>query len=166
MRSRMTAGVALATALGLLWQYVTVGVGSHHLFAQEYLPAVSNWWGILTLPALAWIGLGSLEQRLAKSRGDAAVGDFIGACAFGLAMAVFYSLERADLCEYLLQCLFLLALFYPVYRLLSVLGFVFGMVFAFGPVVPLAMALPLAALGYVLHHGLRLLTARVGAIFR
>ncbi|MBQ5945909.1 hypothetical protein [Massilia sp. ST3] len=167
MRGQLTVAVAFATAFILAWQHAGTGVPAHHLLAREDMPAISNWWGLLLLPLLTWIAASRIEHRF---KGAAlAAGAAPGFCAgllFGAAIAFFFSSGRADLCEYLMQGLLLLALFVPIYRAEAVLGFVFGLTFAFGPVLPVLVASVLAVIGYVLYHAPRLLWSAVGALRR
>ncbi len=54
MRTKATIAITAVMALLLGWQHLDGGVPAHHLLADPALPALSNWWGLLTLPALAW----------------------------------------------------------------------------------------------------------------
>lgn len=166
MRRQLTIAVALATALLLAWQHAGPGVSAHHLLADPELPAISNWWGLLLLPLLTWIVAGRIERRHAGATAAAAAAAAPGfSCGllFGAAIALFFSLGRAELCGYLMQGLLLLALFLPIYRAESVLGFVFGMTYAFGPVLPVLVSCVLAAGGYLLYQTPRRIWSAVGA---
>ena len=66
VRLYFTALVTLITWSMLLWQYSNAGVPSHHLLHRADLPAISNWWGGLLLPALSWIMLGRIQKRILK----------------------------------------------------------------------------------------------------
>jgi len=167
MRRQLTLAVAVATGLLLAWQQLTTGVPAHHLLARADMPAISNWWGLLLLPLLAWVAASRIEARYGDTAAaSAAIPGFLGGLLFGAAVALFFSLGRTDLCEYLMQGLVLLALFYPIYRSESLLGFAFGMTYAFGPVLPVLVACVLAVGGYVLYHLPRVLWTAFGALKR
>lgn len=167
MRRQLTLAVALATGLLLAWQQLTTGVPAHHLLARADMPAISNWWGLLLLPLLAWVAASRIEARYGGvAAASGAVPGFLGGLLFGGAVALFFSLGRADLCGYLMQGLVLLALFYPIYRSESLLGLAFGMTYAFGPVLPVLVACVLAVGGYVLYQLPRVLWTAFGALKR
>ncbi|MBQ5965251.1 hypothetical protein [Massilia sp. ZL223] len=163
MRRQLTFAVALATGLMLAWQHLTTGVPAHHLLARADMPAISNWWGVILLPLLAWVAASRVEARYGAKKAFAAAPGFAGGLLFGAAVALFFSLGRTDLCEYLMQGLLLLAFFYPIYRSETLLGFAFGMSYAFGPVLPVLVACVLAVGGYVLYQLPRVLWSAVKA---
>ncbi|MBQ5938545.1 hypothetical protein [Massilia sp. AB1] len=154
MRSKITFRVTLVVALVLAVQQAADGVSVHYLFDEEALPAFSNWWGLLLLPAMTWIALGRV---CAGYDGEAFVRDAIGALLFGGALAFVYEHGRLDIFEFLGEGLLLLTLAYPIYRAGCVVGFVFGAAYAFGPVVPVLAACALAPAAYLGHHGVRML---------
>jgi hypothetical protein len=58
------------------------------------------------------------------------------------------------------QGVFVIALFYPVYRAECVLGFVIGMTFFLGAVLPMIAALVFAGIGAALYLGIRFIWSR------
>ena len=58
-RHRTPALVALASlvaaAVLLGYEHFNGGVQSHHLLNRPDLPAISNWLGLLALPAIGWL---------------------------------------------------------------------------------------------------------------
>jgi hypothetical protein len=165
MRIISTLAIAVLMALLLGWQHLHGGVPAHHFLAREDLPAISNWWGLLTLPALAWFLLGRIDRRrrdAAASVRTAAAG-FGGALLYGGLLALFFVSGRPELSDYMAQGVFLLALFYPVYRAECVLGFVVGMTVFLGAVLPMIAACVFAAIGFVLYRVPRLAWARMTA---
>ena len=62
LRAGLTVVATLALWSLLLWQHFHQGVPAHHLLDNPDLPVVSNWYGGLLLPVLAW-GLLSLTRR-------------------------------------------------------------------------------------------------------
>ena len=163
MRTTATIAIAVLMALVLGWQHFNGGVPAHHLLADPSLPSLSNWWGLLVLPLLAWYLLGRIERRRAGDPGSASriKGAFAGALLFGVALGLLFGAGQSTAAEYLVQSLVLVALLYPIYRAEYVLGFVLGMSWAFGPVLPLIPACLFALVGAVIHLGVRLVYARM-----
>ena len=62
-RGTITVLVALAELAHLAWEHLHGGVASHHLLNRADLPAISNAWGALFLPALAWVLSGPVIRR-------------------------------------------------------------------------------------------------------
>lgn len=166
MRGKLTFGLATVIAVALLWQHLHGGVPAHHLLAREDLPSLSNWWGVLLLPALAWLTLGRVDILRAEGRERAAVRDGAVAALLGLALAVFFTLGRVDVCQLIMQGVLLLALFFPIYRAACMLGFALGMTYAFGPVLPVLVVCVLAGVGFLLHQAVRLIASTLRGLFR
>ncbi|MDW7549761.1 hypothetical protein [Pseudoalteromonas peptidolytica] len=53
----------------LMWQHLNGGIVSHYLLHRADLPAVSNAWGIIIIPALAWL----TALRLHKASGTESI---------------------------------------------------------------------------------------------
>lgn len=165
MRTKLTVALAIGMALLLGWQHLHGGVPAHHLLAQEDLPAVSNWWGLLTLPALGWFLLGRIERRLHEQAGDVrGIGArFAAALLYGGLLAYSFVSGRPDHSDSMAQGIFLLALAYPVYRAECVLGFVIGMGCFLGAVLPMIAALVFAGAGALLYQAVRFVLSRIAA---
>ena len=74
-----TLAVVLAPLLGaavmivqLAWEASHGGIQSHHLLARADLPAVSNLWGLATLPALGWLAAHFVRRDLRQFDGTVA----------------------------------------------------------------------------------------------
>jgi len=144
------------------WQHLHGSVPAHHLLADPGLPALSNWWGLLTLPLLAWFLLGRVERRR-KAQPHAAHGDFAaftGALVFGAVLSLLFTAGQSTATENMVQGLALLALFYPIHRAACVLGFVVGMTWTFGAVLPMIAAAIFAAAGAAIYYGVRFIYSR------
>src|SRR5690606_4885437 len=57
----------------LLWEHLNGGILSHHLMHHSDYPSISNWWGLLILPFLAWLSTVRIEKRVTLQPGDAPV---------------------------------------------------------------------------------------------
>lgn len=134
--NRARIGIALGAftlvALHLAWEMSQGGVRSHHFLARSDMPSMSNWWGIVLVPALAWFVAGRVQSRAASGiQSDGAIHAsirhaipaFAGALLYGGALAVSYS-YGLGLEHYLFMALFAIGLVLPIYRGEYILGFV------------------------------------------
>jgi MFS family permease len=161
LRSRIYFTVIITLAIwGLLaWNYLHGGVPSHHILAREDMPSISNWWGGLLLPVLTWFLLYRAQKRLnllaaKKSMGEMKVKVAIGfgvGLLFGLLLSIFFVLGISELPGYMILSVFIGALFFPVYRAECLLGFVIGMTYTFGAVLPTAIGSMLALVGALIY---------------
>lgn len=163
MRTNVTMSIAMAMALLLAWQHVHGGVPAHHLLADPGLPTVSNWWGLLTLPLLAWFLLGRIEARRKADPAFAPriMAAFGGALLYGAALAGLFTAGYTSVTDSMALAIFVLALFLPVYRAEFVLGFVLGMTWSFGAILPMIAAAIFAGAGAAIHLGVRFVYARM-----
>ena len=144
----------------LLWDYFHGGVPSHHLLQNKDLPSFSNWWGSILLPLLTWFLLYRSQVRLAKEGSSSALQSsfvvyFVGALLFGMVLSVFFTLGNQEVPFYMLIGLLLLGFFLPLYRAECLLGFVIGMTFTFGGVLPILIGTILVLLCSLLYLVLR-----------
>ena len=153
-----TALVLVLELVHLAWEYFNGGVPSHHLLNNPDLPAISNWWGALLLPVITWFLSGGIQKRLAlqsASKGysviPSTIAGFIGALLFGVLLSSSFSLGYETLSSYLFFSMLLAALIFPVYRGEYILGFILGMTFTFGAVLPTMISFIIAFLSMVLH---------------
>ena len=160
VRIYCTALVLVGSWSLLAWSYFHGGVPSHHLLADKDLPSVSNWWGGLIVPLLTWLLLYRLHQRILHSQQQLMqpllyqrqiVYGFVGALLFGILISILFTIAYTDLAGYLLLTIFFLAFFFPLYRAECLLGFVLGMTFTFGGVLPTGIGAILVAISAVLY---------------
>ncbi len=153
----------------LIWNHYHGGVPSHHILHREDLPKISNWWGGLLLPLLTLFLTYRIQKRIVRNSDNKSnlikfsikyTYGFLFALSFGILLSVFFILGYSNLSGYLINGLFLLALFFPIYRAECLLGFVIGMTYTFGAVLPTVVGTILALLGLVLY-----LYVRTGIIF-
>lgn len=168
----LLTGVVVVFALAHLgWEYFHGGVASHHLLHRADLPAISNWWGAVVLPGLAWILLGPILSRSGASPETAnrllrlpprALPRFLGSLMFGAALAIAFAYGYEAVCAGMFLSMFVIALVLPVYLGEYLLGFVLGMTVTFGGVLPVVIGLVFAAMSAVA----RFLLARVIAFMK
>jgi hypothetical protein len=162
---RLYGTVTVAVAIGslLTWNHYHGGIPSHHILANKDLPEISNAWGAVLLPMLTWFLLYRVQRRIFRERdGHAelsatqqALYAFIISLAYGMVAAVFFSLGYSDMTGNMMLGIFGLALFFPVYRAECLLGFVIGMTFTFGTVLPTAIGSIMAIISFLLFRGVR-----------
>jgi hypothetical protein len=153
-----TACIAIAEWAFLAWQHLHGGVPSHHFLDRADMPAISNGWGALVLPCMTWFLLGRVQRRVALQAGestrDATIG-FLGALCFGVLLSVFFTRGDDQVTSAMFESLFLIALVVPIYRAEYLLGFVLGMAYTFGGVLPSVVGSILALIALLIHRYIR-----------
>jgi hypothetical protein len=159
MRAILTACALAAEITHLGWEHLHGGVAAHHLLDRADLPAISNWWGLLLIPALTWFLVGRIQRRTSMHARSfarehlvppAVLAGFLGALAWGAALALAFMMKFEGV-QYIFLGLFAISVFVPTYRAEYVLGFVLGMTFTFGAVLPTIVALVIASFSRMLH---------------
>jgi hypothetical protein len=157
-RLLLTGCALFAEILHLGWESTHGGVIAHHLLANPDLPAVSNWWGLLVVPLLVWFLVGRIERRAATLVQDESRARFRSltlvrfalALLWGAALALAFALGHPAV-SYIFFGAVAAAMCVHAWRAEYVLGFVLGMTFTFGAVLPLLIAALLAACSFALH---------------
>jgi hypothetical protein len=155
--SGLPIGALVLAAVHIAFEYFTGGVQSHHLLQRADMPAMSNWLGLALLPLLGVAAglsfraqMRVADQRLVRRRFGGAL---VAAALYGLAMAGTFELGATNLTAVALGGLFVCGLVWPVYRAEYLLGFVAGMMFTFGSVIPTLIALIVGAASFVVRKG-------------
>jgi hypothetical protein len=163
-RIYFTVTITILIWLLLTWNYFHGGVPSHHILQRKDLPEISNWWGGLLLPLLTWFLLYRIQKRISTANDGKSEGlniskniiyAFLGALCFGIFLSVFFTLGYTEIPFYMLIGLLLLSLFLPVYRAECLLGFVMGMTFTFGGVLPVGVGCILSLIAVFLYKVVR-----------
>lgn len=159
-----TAIVVIAIFTLLFWNYFHEGVPSHHILNDESLPEISNWWGGLLLPLLVWFLFYTLKKRVVGIKDENRsvqkfpiniIYAFICALILGVLLSVFFTLGYANFPAYIILIILVSGLFFPIYRAEYLLGFVIGMTFTFGAVLPTGVGFILALIGAFLYLCIR-----------
>ena len=150
--------LAIEAAL-LVHEHFTGGVRSHHLLDRPDLPAISNWLGLIVMPVLGWL-LGRRFHRSASQTPTSRSCVLLWVClicalVYGAAMATTFALGASAMTSALFFGLFLFAAIFPIYRIEYITGFVVGMAFVFGAVLPCLVAVVLAAVSFVVRFGFK-----------
>jgi hypothetical protein len=152
----ITVLVAVAEIGHLTWEHLHGGVLSHHLLNRADLPAISNAWGAVFLPTLAWFLAGPVFKRATTSRvANGIAASFFGSLLVGVALSVAFVNGFEAASSYIFIGVLLSGLVLPVYRGEYVLGFVLGMSFTFGAMLPTAVAAFVAVVSSVARHLVR-----------
>ena len=159
-RLYITGIIALAIWSLLAWNNFHGGIPKHHILARKDLPEISNIWGGILLPVLTWFLLYRIQQRVFKEKdGRPESADFplsilygfSSALLFGIVLSAFFSFNYADIPGYMLLGVLILSNFIPLYRSEYILGFVLGMTFTFGAVLPTLVGSRLALIAFLLY---------------
>ena len=166
LRVGLTVLVTIAIWSLLAWRHFHGGVPAHHLLHNPDLPRISDWFGGVLLPVLAWWLLGLAGRRVQAGASPGlrpVIVGLVAGLAFGAAMAVTFFTGHQQVTSYLFFSLLPLALFLPVYRPECLLGFVLGMSVTFGAVLPTLFGALMALATFVIHRFIGLsLQRRVG----
>lgn len=143
----------LIVAVHLGWEHTHGGVRSHHLLARADLPSVSNWWGLLVLPVLGWLASRSASRRAAlDSRATTrSVAAFAGSLLVGAALSASFTMGYESASSAIFLAALAAGLVLPTYRAEYIFGFVCGMTFVLGAVLPTIAASIGAAISAVAH---------------
>lgn len=142
-----------AAAAHLAWEASHGGIKSHHLLNQADLPAVSNVWGLLVLPVLGWLAAYFVRRRAASSAHapNRALAAFCGSLVVALALSAAFRLELGNVTAGLFFAVLLSGVALRTYRAEYVFGFVLGMTFVFGSVLPTMAALVAGTVSVLAH---------------
>ncbi|OED35591.1 hypothetical protein AB832_06260 [Flavobacteriaceae bacterium (ex Bugula neritina AB1)] len=144
VRILFTVIVTLLIWSHLTWDYFNGGVPKHHILNREDFPAISNWWGGITLPIFTWILLYRIKQRVDTYNSYDSLHSifygFIGMLLFGISLSYFFSIG-SEIPGYMMIGLFVLSFMIPVYRSEYFLGFVISTAYMFGAILPMGMGI-------------------------
>jgi hypothetical protein len=143
----------LASIAHLGWELTHGGVGSHHLLARRDLPAISNSWGLIILPFLGWLASRNATRRAALDDTAAArsIAGFSGALLVGVALSWSFAAGFESAATGIFLSALAIGLILPSYRAEYIFGFVLGMTFVLGSVLPTIAALLGASISAVAH---------------
>ncbi len=163
-RIRLFVVIAVTIAIEslLTWNYTHGGIPRHHILADKDLPEISNAWGGLLLPLLAWFLTWRIQKRVfhpVESGTEVNVKPVLYSFAVSLlyatTMAVSFSFGYNEVINNMMLGIFVIALFFPVYRSECLLGFVLGMTVTLGAVLPTGVGTIICVITSVLYLGVR-----------
>ena len=139
----------------LLWQFFHGGVPSHHILHQKDLPEISDWWGGLLLPILTWILLSKTQSRLLKqpeSQKSKIIVLFLAGLVLAIAIVISFTNDYKFFLDNVPYIFLLLSLIIPIYYSEFILGFILGMTYTFGVILPTAFVLILSGIGFLIYR--------------
>ena len=164
-------GIVTVSILGLLfWEHFHGGVVRHHILHQQNLPTISNWWSGLLLPILTWLLLSGIERRLGKQSTQKkqtnnlqtkVLSLFITGLVFGILIAISFTNGYDLFLDNVLYIILVLSLLIPIYYSEFILGFILGMTYTFGAILPTAFILILAGIGILTYKFIRPIIAKL-----
>ncbi len=162
----------------LFWEHFHGGVTSHHILDQKDLLSISNWWSGILLPTLTWFLLCRIEKRLDKKISQTQQMNnfirkvfwlFLTGLVFGILLSTSFTNEFKPFLDNVLYIIIILSFIIPVYYSEFILGFILGMTYTFGAIIPTVFILIVAVIGFVAHRLIRpivlRLTTRLGNSF-
>lgn len=151
-RLQLAALALLAECLHLGWEALHGGIATHHLLQRADLPGLSNAWGLLVLPALAAWAAGRLPRRpITLRRAWPFALGFGLPLLLGAALSLAFTLQWQALTEALFFGAMLLALLLPAHRAESLFGFVLGMSWTFGALLPTLLGSVIAGASWLVR---------------
>ncbi len=148
----------------LVFEFATGGVVTHHLLASNDMPGISNWWGLLTVPLSAYLLFPRPDREPPSGVfgfSSATTIRFVAAILYGACMAASFEFGYDNMTGNFLLLLFVIGVFQPLYRGEFVVGFVLGMAYTFGGVIPIGVAGLVATASLVLHSSGRFVIAKL-----
>jgi hypothetical protein len=146
IRLIFTGIVTILNCSFLAWDYFHAGVPTHHILNRGDLPGISNWWGGIILPLLTWFLLSLVQIKRNENNKSDLKSNFIyrfsGALLFGILLSVLFT-HGSDISSYMMIGAILLSFFIPLFRPEYLLGFVLGMTYTVGPILPLGVGVVL-----------------------
>ncbi len=148
----------------LFWEHFHGGVTSHHLLHNKDLPSISNWWGGLLLPILTWFLLSRIEKRLDTQSSQTQQADnpiskvfwiFLIGLVLGILLSISFENEYKLFLDNVLYIIIVLSFLVPVYYSEFILGFILGMTYTFGVIIPTVFILVFAVIGLVTYRLIR-----------
>jgi hypothetical protein len=155
------AGAFILASIFILWEHFNGGVITHHLLAREDLPGISNFWGLLSIPLLTWLTLSLINRRRDKiieseptnleKYDNKTLKGFLAALLFGIISSLLWEFDFANILQYFILAPVLLSFFKPVHSPEYLLGFVIGMLFTFGGILPIIFGTVLLVLCFLVN---------------
>lgn len=140
-RFLFTIVVSLLMWSFLAWDYFHEGVPTHYILHNDAYPGFSNWWGAITIPLVTWGLLYLTHLRVLKEKPkdiSSSIGyGFIAFLIYGIAVSYIFTTGSEVILGYMALGLIAIAFFIPIYRPECLLGYILGMTYIFGAILPL-----------------------------
>ena len=161
-----TAIITVLLSSLLLWQYFQGGIPSHHFLADKTMPLISNAWGALVIPITTWFLLFSVEKGL-FSQSDSipfpkhSLIGFLSSLIFGVVLGISVVNGFEAFLSKVPFILFGIALFFPTYKAEYFLGFILGLTYFIGGVLPVVVGSVFLGISAVIYLLIRRLILKL-----
>jgi len=144
-----TTIVTILIWMHLAWDYFHGGVPIHHILHRGDLPGISNWWGGIALPLLTWFLLYLIQNKM-NQNGESGMRNsliylfyrFLAALIFGVLLSFFFEIG-SDIPGQMMFGIILISFFVSLFQPEYFLGFVLGMAYTFGAILPIGIGIVL-----------------------
>ncbi len=166
LRIGFTTFITVALSSLLLWQYFHGRIPSHHFLADETMPLISNAWGALVIPITTWFLLFRIENGL-FSQSDSipfpknALIGFLSSLIFGVLLGISVVNGFEIFLSKVPFIIFGVSFFFPTYKAEYFLGFVLGLTYFIGGVLPLVVGSVFLSISAVIYLLLRQLILKL-----
>lgn len=155
----------------LLWQYFHEGIPSHYFLADKTMPLVSNAWGALVIPITTWFLLFRVNSGLFSDSDTIPFPKhtliaFLSALLFGFALGISIVNRFELFLSNVPLILFSFALFFPTYKAEYFLGFVLGLTYFIGGVLPVVVGSVFLLISAVIYLVIRQLIIKLVKMIR
>ena len=149
----------------LAWDHFHGGVPTHYILHNDEYPGFSNWWGAITIPLVTWgllylIYLRTLKED-SKNKTSSIIYGFLGLFLYAVVLSYLFSTVTGSetILMYMALGLIALSFFVPIYRPECLLGYILGMTYIFGAILPLLFGVIFWTL-YIIAYKLPRITIR------
>jgi len=156
-----TVIITILIGAHLTWDYYHGGVPTHHILHRADMPGISNWWGGIVLPLFTWFMLYLIQKRINKNDESGTENNqvnivyrFLVALAYGVLLSFFFSIG-SDFPAYMMIGVMLTSFFVPLYKPEYLLGFVLGMTYTFGAILPIGIGTLLVVICIIAYKVVR-----------
>lgn len=153
----------------IIWDHFHGGVPSHHFLASKDLPKISNWWGALSVPLISYLLLNRIKKRIQPGNNKATLKllkkesySFLVAILYAIIITISFKTGNTQISNLLFLGLPVIALFFPIYHSGYLLGFLVGMMYTFGGVLPVFIGGIMSIICYFLFILVHPLLVRLG----
>jgi hypothetical protein len=157
---RISVFIFLGLGALLLFQHFKGGIPAHYFLARKDMPLISNVWGGVTVPLFTWLMMWRMEARLFRDAATIpfpkqALAAFTGALAYGILLGISITGGLNAISSNTPWVIAVAALLFPVYRAEYFLGFVLGLTYWVGGVLPIVVGGAFLLMAFVVYAFIR-----------
>jgi hypothetical protein len=161
--------ITITTWSILIWDHLHGGVPAHHLLANKDLPKISNWWGAVSIPLISLVLLNRIKKIVTPINDQVntkllqkEIYSFVAAILFAIVISISFTTGNTQISDFLFLSLPVTALFFPIYRPAYLLGFIMGMMYTFGGVLPVFIGGIMAGICFILFVLIHPILIKIG----